>query len=123
MRRKKKNFSLISFLLVNCSFLVIFNEQALAQNASECEDFARNYARRESRRTGGLIRGAARGSIRAGIAGDIVGDNDFARDAAKVGAVIGGISSSSRRRRNRDELYDLAFEDCMRNSSGRPTPY
>lgn len=121
--RRKKTCSLISLTIISFSFLFIFNEQALAQNASECEDFARDYARRESRRGGGLIRGAARGSIRAGIAGDIVGDNDFARDAARVGAVIGGISGGSRRRRNRDELYDMAFEDCMSNSYGRPTPY
>ncbi|HAC63279.1 MAG TPA: hypothetical protein DCF68_06980 [Cyanothece sp. UBA12306] len=76
---------------------------------------------RESRRGGGLITGAARGGIRAGVVGEIFGDRNFARDAAKVGAIIGGISNSSRRARNRDELYDIAFNDCMRGAT--VTPY
>ncbi len=94
---------------------------AQAQDRGECEMFARDYARRESRRGGGLITGAARGGIRTGIVGGIFGDRNFARDAAKVGAVIGGISNSARRARNREELYDLAFNDCMRGAT--VTPY
>ena len=95
-------------------------EAAQAQDRGECERFARDYARRESRRGGGLIRGAARGGVRAGIVGSIFGDRDFARDAAQVGAIIGGISNTARRARNRDELYDIAFDECMR---GSVTPY
>ena len=103
------------------ALVVLTADSASARNREECERFARDYSRREARRGGGVLRGAARGGIRAGIVGDIFGDNNFAEDAAKVGATIGAISGGSRRARNRSELYDLAFEDCMRGAT--VTPY
>jgi uncharacterized protein YcfJ len=116
----KLAFKVAGVTLSLFTLILPLGDVAKAQDRGECERFARDYARRESRRGGGLITGAARGGVRTGIVGGIFGDRNFARDAAQVGAVIGGISNSARRARNRDELYDIAFNDCMR---GSVTPY
>lgn len=113
-------FNVAGLTLTLFTVILPLGDVAKAQDRGECERLARDYARRESRRGGGFIAGAARGGVRAGIVGEIFGDREFARDSAKVGAIIGGLSNSARRARNREELYDMAFSECMR---GSVTPY
>lgn len=97
--------------------LVLFSDIALAQSSRECDDYARRRSRREE---GGAIREGMRGAVGGALIGGIFGD---AEAGARAGATIRGIGGGLSKRRRREEAYDRAYEECMRNSGPSIQPY
>ena len=88
----------------------------LGQSRSECEEYARNYAKRNSSNQGTTLRGTARGAFGGAVIGGIFGD---AALGAGLGALGGTVAGSSRKSKDYQNLYNIAYDDCR---SGRVRP-
>lgn len=87
-------------------------------SSTECDSFARDYARNYAQ--GGLIGGAARGAAGGALFGAIFGRRRRgAGRGAAWGAALGAIGGGIRQSAERDQLYSMAFNDCM----NRYSPY
>lgn len=84
---------------------------AEAQSASYCADYARREAAYAAPTGGGMIRGGARGAAGGALFGAIAGD---AGTGAAVGAIIGGVAGGARSTATRDQVYNDAYNACMR---------
>jgi uncharacterized protein YcfJ len=105
------------FLSISLIILVDVSagQQAVAQSKSmRCDDYARDYAKRNA--SGGMLQGAATGAAAGALIGGIFGS---AGKGAGAGAAFGALSGGNRREQNKSELYDRAYNDCMRNSNNR----
>ncbi len=101
--------SVISLL----KLLVIPGDIVLAQSRSECEEYARNFAKRNSSNRGTTLRGTTTGAFAGGVIGGIFGDPLL---GAGLGALGGTVAGSSRKSRDYQRLFNIAFDDCR---SGR----
>ncbi|HAC65100.1 MAG TPA: hypothetical protein DCF68_16615 [Cyanothece sp. UBA12306] len=108
---------LSSILITDVIFLS--SSLTIAQNSypsrSYCEGYARDYADRYAR--GGFFRGGARGAAGGAAIGAIIDGGRGAGTGAAIGSVVGIIGGSARRGSDYDNLYQQAFDDCMR---GKP---
>jgi hypothetical protein len=82
---------------------------ASAQNAAQCDAYARNYA--YSRSGGSGIFG---GALFGGLMGGIIGKGTGALIGAGMGAIVGGSSMAHKK----NKRYAKAFDACM--SGTRP---
>lgn len=82
---------------------------SLAQSESYCDRYARDYAKRHA--SGGVLKKAATGAGAGALFGLILGD---AGAGAAIGAAGGAIAGGTSKSKNKKELYDRAFNDCMR---------
>ena len=96
--------------------LAIPGDVVLAQSRSECEEYARNYAKRNSSNQGTTLRGTATGAFGGAVIGGIFGD---AALGAGLGALGGTVAGSSRKSKDYQNLYNIAYDDCR---SGRVRP-
>ncbi|MDJ0679357.1 MAG: glycine zipper family protein [Xenococcaceae cyanobacterium MO_167.B52] len=96
--------------------LGIPGDVVLAQSRSECEEYARNYAKRNSSGRGTTLRGTATGAFGGAVIGGIFGD---AALGAGLGALGGTVAGSSRKSKDYQNLYNIAYDDCR---SGRVRP-
>ena len=90
--------------------LIACHSAAMARPSStECHRRATDYANRNSRGqvlTRGAV-GAGAGALTGAIAGS-------AGTGAAIGGGIGAVSGGVRQVNDRDNLYQAAFDDCMR---------
>jgi len=85
-------------------------QKALAQpSATECDRIARDFANRNSRGEA-LTRGAIGAGVGA-LTGAIFGG---AGTGAAIGGGLGVVSGGSKQMQDREQLYQAAFDDCMR---------
>ena len=105
-------------LITKCTavlcLLMMFVSDALAQNASYCQGYARDVATRNSR--GSVVGGAAVGAIGGANIGGIVGGGRGARRGAAIGGGTGAVGGGVARGANYETLYQDAYRRCM---SGR----
>ncbi|MBR8826714.1 MAG: hypothetical protein DSM107014_02225 [Gomphosphaeria aponina SAG 52.96 = DSM 107014] len=85
---------------------------AQGRSMSYCHRFAEDYANRHAR--GGPLEGAARGAAGGAIIGAVVDGGRGAGTGAGIGALVGGTARGARQNADRDHLYRIAFDDCMR---------
>ncbi|MGB5634130.1 MAG: glycine zipper family protein [Waterburya sp.] len=83
-----------------------------AQSASYCEEYARDYAKRNSKNhtLGDAAGGAAGGALFGAILGDAGG-------GAAIGAIAGGIGGASKESADYQNLYNLAYRDCIQGQT------
>ncbi len=87
---------------------------AEAQSASYCADYARREADYAAPTGRGMVRGGARGAAGGALFGAIAGD---AGTGAAVGAIVGGVAGGARNRSTRDQVYNDAYNACMRGQA------
>ncbi|ELR97414.1 YMGG-like glycine zipper-containing protein [Gloeocapsa sp. PCC 73106] len=107
---KKKHQSMLilgTVLLLNV--LPCLQQKALAQSATDCHHIATDYANRNSR--GEVLKRGAIGAGAGALTGAIFGG---AGTGAAIGGGVGAVSGGSRQLQDRDNLYQAAFDDCMR---------
>ena len=115
-RRKIKQLPKRLILTISVIGLVkligLSSDAVLAQSPSYCEEYARDYAKRNTRDH--TLRGAAGGAAGGALFGAVLGD---AGAGAGVGAIIGGLEGGSRESSDYQNLYNLAYDDCMRGQT------
>lgn len=97
--------------LVAAILLIGAPEAARAQNAADCDVYARNYANNYS--SGEVLGSAARGAVRGTLLGGIFGGHDGWGRGAAIGAGVGAIAGGVERNQDRRYLYDQAYRNCM----------
>jgi len=83
------------------------------QSHGSCSDYAADTVRRYGKR-GRAVGGAVGGAIGGAVVGRIIGGKRTARRGAALGGLVGAIRGGSRQRRENDDIYDRAYDDCMR---------
>lgn len=91
--------------------LITWKSVVVAQQRSaiECHNFATDYANRNSR--GQFLKRGAIGAGVGALGGAIFGG---AGTGAAIGGGVGAVSGGVRQVNDRDNLYQAAFDDCMR---------
>jgi outer membrane lipoprotein SlyB len=90
--------------------IITWNSLAIAQpSATDCHNFATDYANRHSR--GQVLKRGAIGAGAGALGGAIFGG---AGTGAAIGGGVGAVSGGVRQVNDRDNLYQAAFDDCMR---------
>ena len=117
MQKSWKKLLTISAILVADAMRLstsITLAQYQSRSRSYCESYARDYADRYAR--GGFFRGGARGAASGAAIGAIIDGGRGAGTGAAIGSVVGIIGGSSRRASDYDNLFQQAFDDCMRGA-------
>ncbi|TVQ45820.1 MAG: hypothetical protein EA365_07110 [Gloeocapsa sp. DLM2.Bin57] len=97
--------TLVAMNLITWQSVVVAEQRS----AIECDRFARDYANRNSR--GQFLKRGAIGAGVGALGGAIFGG---AGTGAAIGGGVGAVSGGVRQVNDRDNLYQAAFDDCMR---------
>ena len=111
--RKRNVLGLAIGTIALPSFVLLLAPAAHAEN---CDEYARRRARREE---GGIVREGAWGAIGGALVGGIFGD---ASAGARIGATVRGVGGGLSKRRRRDDAYNRAYNECIRNSGAYIQP-
>ena len=107
--KKKYTSTLVLSTLVALN-LITWKSVVVAQPSStECHHQATEYANRHTR--GGALKRGLMGAGAGALVGVIAGG---AGTGAAIGGGVGVVSGGVRQMNDRDNLYQAAFDDCMR---------